>query len=116
MKSLRIATGVALLGISFAAGYSMKTHAAPTAADEAAAAEKLPKDIFPESRDRLPLVKREDLDAEAQKLYDNATKGVRSAAGLRGPGGVKLYNPRLAVLNEPAGQYIRFDSPLGTPL
>ena len=116
MKSLRIVVGLMLGAMGFAGGYGLKSLAAPGATDEAAHAEKLPKDINADSRNRLPLPKREELDPEAQKLYDNATKGVRSAAGLRGPGGIKLHNPRLAVLMEPAGQYIRFDSKLGNPL
>ncbi len=118
MKSLRILVGLMLLGIGLAAGYTLKSLAAPGATDQAAqaSAEKLPKDIYPDSRDRLPLVKREELDAEAQKLYDNATKGVRSSAGLRGPSGLRLHNPRLAVLMEPLAEYVRFDSGLGNHL
>ena len=30
----------------------------------------LPADVYPESRSRLPLVKREDLDETGQKAYD----------------------------------------------
>jgi len=118
MKSFQIAIGAMLIVAGFAAGYTLKRVTATENTDQAtlASAEKLANDIYADSRDRLPLVKRDDLDPEAQKLYDNATKGVRSAAGLRGPNGLRLHNPRLAVLTEPLGQYIRFDSGLGNPL
>ena len=117
MKSFRTVAGLLLIGMSFAVGYTLRGVAAAGSTDQPqASAEKLPADIDPGSRSRLPSVKREALDPEAQKLYDNATKGVRSAAGLRGPSGIRLHDPRLAVLMEPSAEYIRYDSKLGQPL
>jgi 4-carboxymuconolactone decarboxylase len=71
----------------------------------------LPHDVYAESLNRLPLVKREELDERAQKLYDSyGGSGARSLAGLQGPAGIRLHSPRLAVLNEPLNTYLRFDT------
>lgn len=71
----------------------------------------LPSDIDPESRCRLPLVKREDLDAEGQKAYDMHTNPAGGTIrGLKGPGGIGLHSPKLAHVQRPAGRYLRFES------
>jgi 4-carboxymuconolactone decarboxylase len=71
----------------------------------------LPPDIDPESRCRLPLVKREDLDDEGKKMYDMHTdpKGG-TIRGLKGPGGINLHSPTLAHIQRPVGKYLRFES------
>jgi len=61
------------------------------AVHDAAAAQNAtsPPDIHADSGNRLPLVKRENLDPAGQKTYDqlNSPNGG-SLAGLRGPGGI----------------------------
>jgi 4-carboxymuconolactone decarboxylase len=70
----------------------------------------LPKDVYPDSLNRLPLVKRDDLDAAGQKLFDSyAGPNSRSLAGLQGPGGLRLHSARLAELNEPSNTYLRYN-------
>ena len=71
----------------------------------------LPPDIDPQSRCRLPLVKREDLDAEGQKMFDMHTdpKGG-TIRGLKGPGGIGLHSPRYSHASRPVGRYLRFES------
>jgi 4-carboxymuconolactone decarboxylase len=71
----------------------------------------MPGDIYPESRNRLPLVARETLDEERKKIYDHHTaSGIDSSlAGLQGPGGLQLYSPagpHLTAVN----RYLRFGS------
>src|SRR6476620_4903224 len=56
----------------------------------------LPKDVYPDSRNRLPLIKRENLDERGKKVYDESVADPRSLAGLQGPAGIHLYSPRLA--------------------
>jgi len=52
----------------------------------------LPDDIYPESRGRLPIVNRADLDAEGKVIYDRYTSPEStSLAGLPGPGGLRLH-------------------------
>lgn len=51
----------------------------------------LPDDVYPDSRGRIPLVKREDLDEERQKGFDSrVAPDTTSLGGLQGPGGLGL--------------------------
>src|SRR5207248_10448262 len=60
---------------------------------------------------RLPLVKRQDLDAAGQKLFDSyAGPNSKSLAGLQGPGGIRLHSAHLAELNEPRNTYLRYNT------
>jgi 4-carboxymuconolactone decarboxylase len=55
----------------------------------------LPDDVFADSRGRIPLVKREDLDEAGKTAYDaRISPDTTSLAGLRGPGGLKLNGSR----------------------
>ena len=71
----------------------------------------LPKDIDPESRCRLPIVKREELNDIGKRLYDLAAdpKG-KTIRGLKGPGGLKLHSPKLADIQRPLNDYLRFET------
>lgn len=69
---------------------------------------QLPKDVFPNSRCRLPLVEPERLPKEAQELFHiHADPTGWSHAGLQGPGGIRLHSPQLATLWHPVGRYLR---------
>ncbi len=72
----------------------------------------LPPDIDPQSRCRLPLVRREDLDDNGKKMFDAHTdpKGG-TIRGLKGPGGIGLHSPELAHHTRPVGRYLRFEAP-----
>jgi 4-carboxymuconolactone decarboxylase len=76
--------------------------------------QKLPADVDPASGFRLPLPKREELDAEARLLYDrlNDPKGG-TIVGLRGPGGIRLHSAKVAVMSQPLNRYLRFEAALG---
>ena len=66
---------------------------------------EVPPDVDPESGCRLPLPKREDLDADARAIYDHhVAPDSTSLAGLWGPGGIRLHSPRLAALGRPLGR------------
>jgi 4-carboxymuconolactone decarboxylase len=71
-----------------------------------------PPDIYADSRNRLPLVKRDDLDDAGKIMYDRTAGDSRSLAGLQGPGGIRLYDPRLDELTRGVNQYLRFDAGL----
>ena len=61
-----------------------------------------PADVDRQSGCRLPLPRREDLSAEAQRTYDSlADPQGGSLRGLRGPGGILLHNPDLARFTRP---------------
>jgi len=56
----------------------------------------LPKDIYPESRSRLPLPKREALDEHGKRVYDSVLDPKRpTLAGFQGPAGIWLHSPRV---------------------
>jgi 4-carboxymuconolactone decarboxylase len=73
-----------------------------------AMAQNTAADIHADSGNRLPLVKRENLDPTGQKTYDqlNSPNGG-SLAGLRGPGGIMLYSPKVSELNSALNRYLR---------
>jgi 4-carboxymuconolactone decarboxylase len=72
----------------------------------------LPKDINPESRCRLPLVRREALDEEDRHIFDSLiSPNGGTIRGLKGPAGILLHNPALFHATRPAGRYLRFEAP-----
>src|SRR3954465_15800851 len=96
MKALREFI-VALL-IATAAGGGAKGQDATGAARETGPpkAPSLPADIDPQSRSRLPLVKRENLDEAGKAAYDAVVDPKsRLRAELIGPAGIWLNIPEL---------------------
>jgi putative methionine-R-sulfoxide reductase with GAF domain/alkylhydroperoxidase family enzyme len=78
------------------------------------AAIEYPDDIDPESGCRLPLPRREELDAEGQRTYDRlADPAGGSLRGLRGPGGIQLHSPELSRRSRPVNHYLRHEADLG---
>jgi len=71
----------------------------------------LPEDIDPESRCRLPLPQRAELDALGQKFYDNVMdpKGG-TIRGLKGPSGIQLHSPALTQYARPLNRYLRYEA------
>ena len=73
-----------------------------------------PADVDPQSQCRLPLPRRDELDAEAQRVYDNlADPRGGSLRGLRGPGGIHLHSSELARHTRPLNRYLRQEAGLG---
>lgn len=77
----------------------------------------LPSDVHAESRNRLPMPKREELDEAGRKVFDHHTdpKGG-SIAGLQGPGGIKLHSPKLASAASPTTRYLRREAGFTGPM
>lgn len=77
----------------------------------------LPSDVHPESRSRLPLVKREDLDENGQKAYDAITDpNSRLKAQLIGPAGIWLNVPELSPHIREINWFLRNRFPLDAKL
>lgn len=56
----------------------------------------LPKDVYPESGNRLPAIKREEMKEADRELYDGVADPKRGrTAALMSPLGMRLHNPRL---------------------
>ncbi len=78
-----------------------------------ASSQDWPPDIDPESRSRLPLKRREDLDEEGKKVYDFLVDPEsQTLAGLTGPRGFYLYSPKAGQHLSQANTYLRFESGL----
>ena len=78
-----------------------------------ASSQEWPPDIDPESRLRLPLKKREDLDEEGKEVYDFLVDPEnQTLAGLTGPRGFYLYSPKAGQHLSQANTYLRFESGL----
>jgi 4-carboxymuconolactone decarboxylase len=74
-------------------------------------------EIDPESRSRIPLPRREDLNSEGQKIFDYFTSGSKGVLrGLHGPAGIWLHEPKLAEVYVPFGNYLRFRAGLREPV
>ncbi len=76
-----------------------------------ASAAAYPDDVYPDSRNRLPLIQREEMDEQGQKAYDAAVSNPRSLAGLQGPAGIRLHSARAR-----ESEYLRYESDLGRRL
>jgi len=72
-------------------------------------------DVDPQSGYRIPLVRREDLDAGGQKLFDHYTSSAM-LRGLHGPAGIWLHSPKLAELYQPLDTYLRHGAGLSEPV
>jgi 4-carboxymuconolactone decarboxylase len=75
--------------------------------------ERLPADVFADARNRLPVVKRDDLDQLGQQLYDDTAGNARLLAGFQGPGGIHLYSPQSGDVVRRLNTYLRFETALG---
>ena len=77
----------------------------------------LPKDVYPASLSRFPLLTRELLDEVGRQHYDTVVgPQSRTLVGLRGPSGIWLHSPKLAGFVRAANQYLRFETALGRRL
>jgi 4-carboxymuconolactone decarboxylase len=71
----------------------------------------LPADIYPDSRFRLPLPKRDDYDDAGKKVFDRIADPSRnSLVGLQGPAGIRLASPKLANIMEDVNNYVRYQT------
>lgn len=78
------------------AGFPLSASAAP------------PPDIDPDSGNRLPLPRRDELDDAARRIYDQVVDpNGGTLRGLRGPSGLHLHSSGLAVLMRPLNAYLR---------
>src|SRR2546427_4375214 len=70
--------------------------------------ETLPKDVFPDSLNRLPPIKREDLDERGRKAYGDAVSASDSGSAVpQGVAAIRLHG---------SGVNVRWAFPLGRQL
>jgi 4-carboxymuconolactone decarboxylase len=113
MKSFQILIGLLLLiGTSVAAGHALSGRTEQTAAGAAgtsapASAATFPKDVYADTGNRLPAIKRDALDDAGKKLFD-----MRGPADYFGPGAIRLYSPTVAEHMGGVNDYLRHKSGL----
>jgi len=102
--------GVFLLGGFMGALLGVNIHAQNSvrAADSGAAS--YPKDIYPDSRNRLPLPKRDDMDDYGKKVYDELTQTPVLPGDPVYP--VRLYSPKFAEAEGEAHHYLKYETGL----
>jgi 4-carboxymuconolactone decarboxylase len=111
MRSFQALAGVLLLiGTSMAAGHALARKSAQANSSAGgkssqASVGTLPKDIYPDTGNRFPVIKREGLDEAGKKLYDVRVDGF-------GPGGIRLYSPSVAETMTAVNEYLRRKSGL----
>ena len=72
---------------------------------------EFPPDVYKDSGFRLPLPKREELDKEAQIIFDHfMDPDSDTYVGIRGPGGIRLHSPKLSRLTQEVNHYLRHES------
>jgi len=105
MKPIRSAIGLLLLiGTSIAAGHALPSRLGQSAAGASAA---FPKDVYPDTGNRLPALKREDLDDAGKKLFD-----AKIPADSFGPGAIRLYSLPVAEQMGAINSFLRYKSGL----
>ena len=118
MKSFHILPGALLLiGASFAAGRAFSGRSVQMAPSAGAAsaqtsATNFPTDVYANTGNRLPAIKRDDLDDAGKKLFDS--RGP--TADAFGPGAIRLYSPPVAEDMAAVNDYLRYKSGLDPKL
>ncbi|PYU24650.1 MAG: hypothetical protein DMG30_08095 [Acidobacteria bacterium] len=112
MRSVQVLAGLLLVAGASGAASELKLSAqVPSGSIGRAVLEAegtLPKDIFPDSRNRLPLIKREGLDERGRKASDDAVAASSSKSGEpQGVAAIRLHG---------SGVDVRWASPLGRRL
>jgi len=100
---MRIPIWMALL-IALAAAASGQSGKGTSAPARSAA---LPADIQPNSLNRLPVVKREQLDENGKQVYDHVAGGAGKIASPTGPASIELYSPGAAEPLRTLNEYLR---------
>jgi 4-carboxymuconolactone decarboxylase len=99
MKSFRFLMGLLLVvGGCVTADDALGAQSKPTTAD----ASSIPKDIYPDTGNRLPAIKREDLDDAGKKLFD-----AKGPSDTFGPGSIRLYSLPAAEYAETTNDFLR---------
>jgi len=100
---MRILIWIMLLIAMITTAGAQSKAGAPASAGSAA----LPADINPDSLNRLPVVKREQMDEEGKKVYDHVAGGAGKIASPTGPASIGLYSPGAAEPLRTLNEYLR---------
>src|SRR6266567_1891965 len=118
MKSFQILIGLSLLigtgiaasrGLTFASEQVGATGTAEKSSKTSMAT--LPKDIYPDTGNRFPAIKRDELNESGKKLYD-----TRPGGDAFGPGSIRLYSVPVAEYMNGINDFLRRKSGLDNRL
>jgi 4-carboxymuconolactone decarboxylase len=101
-----IVTSAIVLAWTFVAAMPLRASWGQTVSGGGVAG-TLPKDVYPDSLNRLPAIKRDDLDERGKKVYDEAVKSAASPRGPQGAAAIRLHG---------SGATVRWGSPVGRQL
>jgi 4-carboxymuconolactone decarboxylase len=105
MKSfLRLMTLLFVLGASVALGYALNNLPQGSGSGSSSAASSFPKDIHPETGNRLPPLNRDKLDDAAKKIYD---AGGNAPGANYGPQRLRLYSGGAEVFSSGLNDFLR---------
>ncbi len=68
----------------------------------------LPKDVDPDSRNRLPMITMEDLDDFGRTIFTMQASGKTAADS--GPRSIRMYSPRVSEYMTRGNTYLRYES------
>lgn len=117
MKSIQSLVAMLLvIGTSVAAARGLRSRAEEATADAAgtsaqASGATFPKDVYADTGNRLPAIKRDDLDDAGKKLFD-----TRGSADSFGPGAIRLYSLPVAEQMGNVNDFLRHKSGLDARL
>jgi len=113
MKPIPSAIGLLLvIGTSVAAGHALGARSKQSAASAAASSAQafvgaFPKDVYADTGNRLPAIKRENLDDAGKQVFD-----ARPPADSFGPAAIRLYNPPVGDHMGAVNEVLRYKSGL----
>ena len=93
--------GLSIAVVTTASGQSKTGAPAP------ARSATLPADIQPDSLNRLPVVKREQMDEDGKRVYDLSAGGAGKVASPTGPAAIALYSPGASEQLRKLNDYLR---------
>ncbi len=101
-----------VIGTSAAAGHALGGRSEQAVAGVAGTSLQttggtFPKDVYADTGNRLPAIKRDAMDDAGKKLFD-----TRGQADSFGPGGIRLYSPPVAEQMAGVNDYLRHKSGL----
>ena len=100
---MRILIWIGLLTAAVTTASAQSKTGAPAPARSAT----LPADIQPDSLNRLPAVKREQMDEDGKRAYDLIAGGPGKVVQPTGPGAIALYSPGAAEPLRKLNNYLR---------
>lgn len=103
-NSLRLMALLLVIGASVALSYGLNLRPPQSSSGSSRAASSFPKDVHPETGNRLPPINRDNLDDAAKKMYD---AGGNAPGVNYGPQRLRLYTAGAEVFSSGLNDFLR---------